>query len=393
MADSTRRTRSKVLTAAFVRTVKEPGRYGDGGRGSNGLYLRVWTRTNKRTGKSWAQRIRLPNGKRTNLGLGRYPAVGLAMARDRAVANLRAVEQGRDPRRATVPTFRQAAERVIAARRPSWKSPGREARQWRSSLSVHVYPVLGDKRVNAITRADVLAAISGTWTEKPAAAKLALSRIRAVLDWATGRGFAESNPADKGVEAALPRQTRRVRHVRAVHHSEVPAVLAKIEASTATKAVRLALRWAVLTASRPGEATGLLWSEVDMAAKVATIGPDRMKAGREHRIPLSPEALAVLAEARTLGGRRGLVFPTLTGRRIAPATFLALLRRLDVDSTAHGFRSSFSSWAADSGVDREVREAALAHVVKGVEGAYQRSDLFDARRAIFEAWADYASTG
>ena len=388
--ETPRRTRSKTLTAAFARTVTTPGRYGDGGRGSHGLYLRVWTRSNGRVGKSWAQRIRV-DGRLTNLGLGTFPAVLLAEARRRALTNRQAIEEGRDPRRGGVPSLGQACEQVIALRARGWKDPERIADQWRASFRVYVSQ-LNDKPVNEITRADVLAAIAPSWSTKPAAAKLALQRVRIVLRWAVAAGHAGQFVADSSIEAALPR-TDGATHHKALQYGEVAAALATVRASTAQPAGRLALELVVLTATRAREALGAKWSEIDLEAKVWRIPASRMKGGSEHRVPLSSRALDVLREARKLHRGGDMVFPSSRTKsgEVATHSIWAMLRRLGIACTVHGFRASFRSWCADSAVSREVAEAALAHVAPGIESVYQRSDLLAARADVMEAWAAYTT--
>ena len=303
------RTRSKPLSAAFVKTVKTPGRYGDGGRGSHGLYLRVWIRANGRVGKSWGQRVRI-NGRLTNLGLGPYPVVTLASARGQALENSRAVYQGRDPRRGGVgsaPTFEEAAERVIRLRSKSWKSPEQVARQWRQLFRDYAFPVLGAKALDAITRADVLAIVAPVWVTKPPTAKRTLERMSVVMRWGMAAGHIEHNVADVGaITAALPSHRGLTTHHRAIAHPAVAGALAKLRDCTRTgPAVRLAIELAVLTAGRSVEVRGARWSEIDMDGATWTVPAGRMKGGREHRVPLSAAALAVLRAARQLLARWG----------------------------------------------------------------------------------------
>lgn len=384
--------RTKALTAAFVRSVKQPGRYGDGGRGSFGLYLRVWRRPNGRTGKSWGQRITI-NGKRTNLGLGvALPGfVTLGEAREKARENAAAAYRGQDPRGDRVLTFADAAEKVIALHSKGWKNPARVSGQWRQVFRDYVNPKIGGKSVAAITTADVLAVVSPIWSEKPSAAKIVRQRIGAVMKWAVAKGLREDNPAGDAITAALPRNGG-AKHHRAVPHGEVAGVLRRVRASRVQSAARLGFELMVLTASRSAEVRGATWAEIDGDAW--TIPASRMKGKREHRVPLSRAALAVLTEARKLHGG-DLIFPSAkTGGPLANSWAGDMARKLDVKGTAHGFRTSFRTWAAETpGVSRQVAEMALAHRVKGVEGAYQRSDLFDARREVMEKWAGVVAGG
>ena len=378
---------NRPLTAAFCRTVTRPGRYGDGGRGSHGLYLRVWHRTNGRVGKAWAQRIRV-HGKPTNLGLGTYPAVTLVEARRRALANRQAVEEGRDPRGGGVPTFAEAAEKVIALHSKSWKPGSRLPTKWRQTFRDYAFPVIGDKRVGQVTTHDVMAILTPIWTAKPAAARAVRQRIGAVCKWAVAKGYREDNPAGDAITAALPRHNGGRKHHKALPHAELGDALANVRADrVSAPAVRLALEFVALTACRNSEVLGAKWSEID--GDTWTIPAARMKTRREHRVPLSTRAREVLAEARKLS-RGSLVFPSTRGKQIAGRTLGELFRRLGIPSTVHGLRSAFRDWAAETGVARDVAEAALAHRVRNqVEAAYRRTDLFEARRIVAEDWGAY----
>ena len=377
------------LTAAFVKAVKVPGRYGDG-RGGFGLFLRVHQTGDGRITKSWCQRIRPPHGKPTNIGLGGFPVVSLAEARGEALANRQEIQRGRHPREQGVPTFEEAAAKVIKQRAKGWK-PGTTLRQqWEASLRTYAFPSIGHKPVSEVRRGDVLAIVAPIWSSRPAAAKLLLQRVRLVLRWSIAAGHAERNVA-RSIEAGLPQQNGPARHHRALPPAEVPAALAKVRNSAAPTAIRLAVEMAILTACRVSEVTGMRWSEADLAAKVWTVPDSRMKAKREHRVPLSGRALEVLHEARRLHGG-DLVFPgPRSGKPLASATLGGLLARLGIDGTTlHGLaRTTFRSWAAEQGVAREVAEAALAHIVPGTEGAYMRSDLFERRRRLMDDWAQY----
>ena len=377
------------LTAAFVKAARLPGRYGDG-RGGFGLFLRVHRTAAGDITKSWCQRIRPPHGKPTHLGLGSFPVVTLAEARAEALTNRREIQRGRHPREQGIPTFAEAAAKVIKQRAKGWK-PGTTLRQqWEASLRTFAFPSIGHKPVSEVHRGDVLAIVAPIWSSKPAAAKLVLQRVRLVLRWSVAAGHAERNVADS-IEAGLPQQNGPARHHRALPPAEVPAALAKVRVSAAPPAIRLAVEMAVLTASRVAEVTGATWREIDLGAAVWTIPAARMKAKREHRVPLSRRALEVLQEARKLHGG-ALVFPgPRSGKELASATLRGLLARLGIDGTTlHGLaRTTFRSWAAEQGVDRAVAEAALAHVVAGVEGAYLRSDLFERRAEVMERWGQY----
>ena len=382
--------RPQRLSAAFVKTVKRPGRYGDG-RGGFGLSLLVKPATTGRLSKTWSQRLRI-NGHPVNVGLGAYPIVTLAEAREKALKNRRTVAQGRDPRSGGIPTFAEAAETVIAIHRPSWRSRGKYEVQWRGTLRNHALPRLGHKRVNEITTADVMGVLLADdfWNRKGVTARVVRQRIGAVMKWAVAQGYREDNPAGDALSAALPKNSVRVRHQRALPHGEVAAALSRIRSSGANPSTKLCVELLVLTACRSGEVRRARWSELDLKNAIWTIPGDRTKSGREHRVPLSTGALKVLDQAKALGARNGVVFPGLRGQPVSDITFPKLFQRLEIGCVPHGIRSSFRDWCSETGVRREVAEAALAHVVKNkVEAAYARSDLLEQRREVMEVWSDY----
>lgn len=383
--------RPKRLSATFVNTVNVPGRYGDG-RGGHGLSLLVKEASAGGFSKSWAQRIRL-DGKAANVGLGAYPVVTLARARQKALANARTVSEGRDPRdRASrAPTFERAVETVIGIHAENWKDGGKSAAQWRSSLRDYAVPKIGAKRVDRISTADVMEVLLPVWSTKRETARRVRQRIGAVMKWAVAQGYREDNPAGDAISAALPKNSVRRQHQKALPHAQVAEALGRVRASKAHRATALAFEFLVLTACRSGEVRGARWDEVDASVDTWTVPPTRMKAKLEHRVPLSDRAVAVLDEARELSDKGGLVFPSPTGRVLSDSTLSKLLRELGVRAVPHGFRSSFRDWAAErTEVPREVCELALAHVNSDrVEAAYRRSDLFDRRRELMQDWSDY----
>lgn len=383
--------RPRTLTAAFVRNVRDPGRYGDG-RGSAGLSLLVKpTRIEGRLSKTWAQQVTI-NGRPTSIGLGSYPTVGLALARRKAIANARLLAEGLDPRKGrSAPTFRKTAEVVIAARIPTWRDGGKSAKQWRASLERYAYPLIGDKSVAEITSRDILALLSPHWSTRPETMRRVKQRIGAILAHAVADGHRDDNPARGPViSSALPRQSGRTPQ-RALPHSKVAGALAKVESSRAHRGTILATRFLVLTATRSGETRGAMWSECDLDAATWTVSGERTKTGKPFRVPLSSAAMRVLVEARELpnAGTGGLVFPSPRGLVLSDSTISKLFRELGIGCVPHGMRSSFRDWCGESGVPREVAEQALAHVVPGIEGAYARSDLLEVRRPVMQAWADY----
>ena len=387
--------RPKRLSATFVQTVNVPGRYGDG-RGGLGLSLLVKSASVGGFSKSWAQRIRL-DGRPANVGLGSYPVVTLAAARAKALANARAVADGRDPRdrRSRAPRFEDAAEKVIEIHAANWKDGGKSAAQWRASLRDYALPKIGRKSVSSITTADVMGILLPIWSAKGETARGIRQRIGAVMKWAVAQGYREDNPAGDAISAALPKNGTRREHQRALPHAEVASALAGVRESGAYPATALAFEFLVLTACRSGEVRGARWDEVDSGTATWTIPPVRMKAKLEHRVPLAPRVMEILDEARGLDDGGGLVFPSPTGRTLSDSTLSKLLREIGIGAVPHGFRSSFRDWAAEcSDAPREVCELALAHVNSDrVEAAYRRSDLFERRRRLMADWAGYIAGG
>lgn len=377
--------RPAMLSHTFVSKVRQPGVFGDG-RGGYGLYLRVHRTKIGRISKAWGQRVRI-NGKLTNLGLGSFPVVSLAQARARVLENRQAIEKGHDPRGAGILTFEKAAEKVISIRAREWKGT-RSAEQWRSSLRRFAHPVIGSKRVDQITSADVLAVLTPIWSGKRVTAQRVRNRISIVMQWCIAKGYRPDDPAGEAINAALPRNGRRVRHYRALPFGDVGAALDKVKASGSAPALKLALEFLVLTAARSGEVRGATWEEINLGDRVWEIPGGRTKTRAAHRVPLSGRARTVLREARELSDGSGLVF-VKDGRKLGKSALSMLLRRHDIPCTAHGFRSSFRDWCASTGVRREVAEASLGHVVKGVEGAYFRTRLFGHRVAVLQDWSDF----
>ena len=379
--------RPNILSASFVKTVKEPGRYGDG-RGSHGLSLLVKEMSNGRISKSWSQRV-IINGKPNMIGIGSYPVISLAEARQRCLENKQALVRGIDPR-AAVPTFEEAAEEVIQLHAPGWKDGGKSEIHWRASLRDYAYPTLANKRVDQINTADLFSVLTPHWQTKQATMKKVQQRIGIVMRWSVAKGYREGDPS-AALSAALPKNGAVTQHQKSLHHSEVGAALAKIRQSGAYWATKACFEFLTLTAVRSKEARLAKWSEISFKSKTWTIPADRMKMKREHRVPLSDQALEILAEAVKHADNSGLVFPSVRGKVISDQIVSGLTRDNGIEGTPHGMRSSFRNWCAEcTDAPREVCELALAHVNSDrVEAAYMRSDLYDKRRELMDQWADY----
>ena len=377
------------LTAAKVRSITSPGLHGDGGT----LYLSVAPGGSK----SWVQRLTV-DGRRRDIGLGGFPLVSLAEARDKAFDNRKRARGGGDPlaekRKARVPTFREAALRVFEANKPRWRNE-HHIKSWLPILDRHAMLHLGDIPVDRIGREDVLRILTPLWGTRMETARRVRQRVRAVLRWAQAHGFVTENVAGEGIDGALPLMPRVKEHLRALPYKEVPDALRIVEESGASLAAKLCFRFTVLTAARSGETRGTVWSEIDFDTREWRIPGTRMKSGTEHRVPLSDAALTALEQARVLKNDSDLIFPSPVkkGRSLSNMAMTKLLRdvKLAERATVHGFRSSFRDWCAETNKPRELAEAALAHVVGGVEGAYFRSDLLARRRRLMGQWAAFVT--
>ena len=379
------------LSARFVAAVREPGRYGDG-RGSGGLSLLVRRTTSGQLAKSWAQRI-IVDGRARNLGLGAWPQVGLTEARRKCAFNLVARDRGElvTGRKRAIPTFEEAVEAVIAIHATGWKRGGSSEEDWRLTLRNYAMPRLARRPVNRISTADVMAILTPIWNKKRVTARKVRQRISAVMRWAVAQGYREDNPVGEGIGAALPKRGVRPRHLAALPYAKVAGAIATVRASGGPPSSVLAFEFLVLTACRSAEVRGARWAEIDLAEREWRIPAARMKTNREHRVPLSRRALAVLGEAKAWAGRSELVFPSTTRRLLDRAALSRMVRQLGIEAVPHGFRSSFRDWAAEcTDAPREVCELALAHVnTNAIEAAYRRTDLFERRRELMERWAEF----
>ena len=377
------------LTATRVKNVTKPGKYGDG----DGLYLNVTASGSK----SWVQRI-VVHGRRRDIGLGGFPAVGLAQARSLTASNRTAVAEGRDPvaekRKPSVPTFREAARQTHQANLPRWRNQ-KHGVSWMQTLERHAFPVLGNLRVDQIDKTDVLEVLTPIWGSRQETARRVRQRIRTVMRWAMAHGFIQTNPAGEVIDGALPPMPKLEDNLRALPYQEVSDGLATIDASGASIAAKLCLRFVVLTAARSGEARGALWREIKVKEALWTVPGDRMKGGKEHRVPLSDAALTVLGQAQKLRDGSDLVFPSPTrpGYPLSDMTLTKVLRGVGLAdrATVHGFRSAFRDWAAEcTSASEAAIELSLAHRDGNkVKRAYARSDLLGRRRPLMDTWAQY----
>jgi integrase len=393
-----------MLTALEVAKLTKPGKHKDGG----GLYLQVTTGKEGLAKKSWLLRfISHPAGKERSMGLGPYPQVSLAEARKATHRMHVLVHGGIDPlverarQKAAAsggpPTFDDCARDYIAAHEAGWRN-AKHRSQWANSLATYASPVLGSLPVDAITTEHVLGALTPIWTTRPETASRVRQRIERVLSAAAAKGYRKGqNPALwKGhLDHLLAKPSKLRGHFAAMSYTAVPEFMARLSERTEVSAG--ALGFLILTACRTGEVLGMRWAEVDMESRLWTIPAARTKALREHRVPLSAPALAVL---RAMAGIRAseFVFPSFDKRSRGPLGETALrnmLRRMGEAATIHGFRSAFRDWCGEeTGFPREVAEAALAHgLADKTEAAYRRGDALEKRRRLMDAWASYCGRG
>lgn len=389
------------LTAKAVENLKQPGLYADGGN----LNLRVASGGTK----GWIFRFTL-NGRTRDAGLGRYPAVSLAQAREEAERFRRQLADGADPieyrkaeraalqeQAARAITFEQCSKAYLASHEIGWKNNKHRA-QWYSTLKTYVYPVIGKLPVAAVDTALVMQILEPIWRLKPETASRVRGRIEAILSWAKVRGYRDGeNPAQwRGhLDRLLPAKAkvRKVVHHGALPYAELPSFMAMLREQDGFSA--RALEFLILTATRTGETLGAKWDEIDLDRRLWTIPGGRMKGGKQHRVPLSDPALDVLAQMAEI--RSGeFVFPGMKpGRPLSQMSLLMLLRRMNYGHvTVHGFRATFKTWATEHvpSYPWEVVEQALAHTMSNaVAAAYQRGDLLAKRRELMETWSDFGS--
>ncbi len=380
------------LSSLAVKALKKPGRYSDG----NGLYVVVSNTGNKK----WILRT-VVQGRRTDIGLGGVSTTTLATARKKASEMREIARDGGNPleerrkARSNAPTFKEAAIQVHVEHSKTWKNE-KHAAQWISTLKQYAFPLFGERPVDQIDTPEVLNALSIIWLEKPETARRVRQRIGTVLDWAKAAGHRSGDNPIIGIAKGLPKQPKKQSHHAALPYPEVSTFITDLRQTDANESTRLAFEFLILTATRTSEVILAEWSEIDFEKKAWTIPGNRMKAGRKYRIPLTPRCIEILKRAQELSDRGLFVFPSQSGKKpLSTMVFLMMIRRMEKDITAHGFRSTFRDWSAEkTNFSREVCEMALAHTVSDkVEAAYLRGDLFDKRRQLMDTWANYATAG
>ncbi|MCK0098456.1 tyrosine-type recombinase/integrase [Qipengyuania sp. S6317L1] len=374
------------LTATSVKAVKEPGSYSDG----DGLFLLI----GKRGGKSWIVRIQ-KDGRRRDIGLGSAKKVPLKLARERAAEVRCQIEAGIDPvaerqKAAGIPVFSEAAKLVHAEHKASWKN-AKHAQQWINTLETYAFPAFGNRSVASVDAAAVRDALAAIWLEKPETARRLRQRINSVIDWAVAKGYRENGLALPVIDKALPKQRVQPKHHKAVPYTELPLFMRNLRENESMG--RLALEAVILTAARSGEVRLAEWSELDLEGAQWTIPAERMKAGREHVVPLSQEAVSLFERMKAhKRGDTDLVFPgQRRGKPLSDMTLTKAMRDMGRNETPHGFRSTFRDWVAEqTNFPDAVAEMALAHTVsEKTVAAYKRTTLLEKRRELMAAWAGY----
>lgn len=390
---------AKELGALEISRLRTPGLHFVGG--IPGLALQITPNGSR----SWTLRA-MVGTKRRDIGLGAYPAVPLADAKERARTDRDLIRDGVDPiekRRAAqsalkattaaAKTFKQVAVAYIETHEAGWKN-AKHAQQWRNTLETYAYPLIGELLVRDVEKEHVLDVLRPIWTKKNETASRLRGRIESVLSYAMQAEYRPEglNPARwrGGLDKLLPAPSKIAAegHHAALPVAQMGAFMQRLRAAEG-KGAR-ALEFTILTAARSGEARGATWGELDLEAKVWTVPAARMKAGKEHRVPLSAAAVALL-ESLAKGDADDLVFEAPRGGQLSDMTLSAVLRRMEVPAVPHGFRSTFRDWAAElTTYPREVPEMALAHAIGDkVEAAYRRGDLFEKRRAMMADWAEF----
>ncbi|MEX0349862.1 MAG: tyrosine-type recombinase/integrase [Paracoccaceae bacterium] len=375
-----------ALSAPFVRSAKGPALYADG----NGLYLKV----DESGARRWIQRLMI-RGNRREIAIGSVALVSLSSAREAALDNRRIARAGGDPlaekaRALTIPTFEEAAREAHEANKSSWRNE-KHALLYLNSLKTYAFPHFGHISVAEVDGSQVLAALLPIWTSKQDTARRVRQRIATVFKWAIAKGWRTDNPAE-AVKAVLPKQDRSKKANRkSLPYKQVADCIQSVRDSGADSSTKLAIEFLIHTAARSIEVREAVWGEVNLDERLWAVPATRMKMATAHQVPLTQRAVEMLREARKLH-RGDLIFPGRNHKRpLSDATLLKLVREQGYDCDVHGFRASFRTWSQEqTNFPREVCEMALAHKVgDDTETAYARSDLFDKRRKLMDAWASY----
>lgn len=378
------------LTALGVKNERKPGKHGDGG----GLYLNI----RESGSRAWELRVQV-NGVRRDVGLGSADTVSLKEARETAEEMRKLARAGIDPLLARqqaaaeakrIPTFREAAEAAHEELRPTWAN-GKHDGQWISTIRRYAYPVMGDMLVSEVDAGAILNVLRPIWQTKYETASRVRQRIGTILDTAFAQGFRPNEAPMRAVSRGLPRRTKSVRHHPAMPYADLPVFYEQLAGSSVLS--RMTLRFVILTAARSGEVRSATWKEIDLKARLWTVPAARMKAKKEHVVPLTAEAVTLLEQVAAFGNAPDdLLFPSSRKKPQSDMTLLkALKSEASDDLTVHGFRSSFRDWAAEqTDHPADVIETALAHTIsdKTIK-AYKRTNFLDRRRTLMEDWTAF----
>jgi integrase len=343
---------------------------------------------------SWIVRVQ-KDGRRRDIGLGSAKKVSLTLARERAAAARTDLEMGIDPvakrkKESGIPTFREAASQYMTEHQKTWRNAKHRA-QWKSTLESYAFPSIGETLVSEVDAPAVRDLLISIWVEKPETARRVKQRIGAVLDWAHAKGYREAEAPMRAIGKGLPRHKKQANHFAAMSYGDVPDFIGKLRERQSWG--RLALEAAILTATRSGEVRGATWGEIDLEKGLWTIPAERMKAKREHVIPLSAAAKNLFQRAAALKtvGHKFIFHGAKRDKPMSDMTLTKVLRDLNREETAHGFRSSFRDWVSEeTDFPGDVAEAALAHMVSNkTEAAYRRGKLLEKRRKLMDAWGSY----
>ncbi len=377
------------LTAMTVKKLSKPGKYADG----NNLYLQIDISGARR----WILRLTVGH-RRRDMGLGSTMIVSLEEARQLARLYRGIAKSGGDPflerqkERGFKVTFAYCAQKVHELNKPTWKNE-KFAHQWYSSLENHVLPKIGELPVSQITSSDILSVLSPIWNTRTDTARKLKQRIRLIIKWARAKGFFQGDDPVELAEQALPRKKRSDNHHKSLSYKDVPDLIVKIKESKISLPTQLAIQFTILSACRTSEVLRASWDEIDIQNLIWTIPAKRMKTGKIHEVPISSGMKDVLKDAKDKIGSPDFIFCSdQSGKELSNNTLrLAVQKRLGVDTTIHGMRSSFKDWASETtNFANEVSEMALAHVIPNkTEAAYRRGNLMDKRRHLMQMWSDF----
>ena len=385
----TKKHPNNELTALKIKKLTIPGRYADG----NNLYLEV----DKSGARRWTLRVTIL-GRRRDMGLGGISTVSLEEARELAYQYRKIARSGGDPilerqkNRGLQTTLIYCTKKVHEINLPTWKNQ-KFAKQWLSSLEHHVFPTIGKLPISQVTSADILRVLTPIWNTKGDTAKKIKQRLRMIIKWARAQGYFQGDDPVELAEQALPKQLKSDDHHKSLEFEKLPEMISNLRKSKISLPTKLALEFTILSACRTSEVLNAKWEEIDLTKLIWSIPSERMKGGKVHQVPLTDRMTVILNDCKKLKTNNDLLFPSeINGEALSNNTMrLALKKRLKIDATVHGMRSSFKDWASETtNFANEVSEMALAHTISNkTELAYRRRTLIEKRRHLMQKWSDY----